>query len=210
MNKGIGIAIIAGLALWALSKAKPASAQASSLLPTEKQPQPVQTTIQTYTGAPGEIAPVVKTVKDFVATYGMSESAAITTALAYAANPNDPQFATLSSRDKQNLANIVAEAKATRTTSTTAQATPAPTSAPTSVAVAEVTALIGSQPTASVQQLDTVANVYGQDSPQYQAVIDTAYEAAAAQAEATGGVVSWTSDEGYQALSLEASYYGYL
>ena len=71
------------------------------------------------------------------------------------------------------------------------------------IAEAEVIALIGSQPTASIQELNIVEQTYGRESEAYQAVIDTAFEAAQSQAQATGGVVSWSSEGGYQAISLE-------
>ena len=191
-GRGLVIAAVIGLGLWAWQTGKlPKPTHALSLLPAEKQPKPVQTTIETYTGATGEIAPLVKTASDFSATYGMSEKAAIDTALRYAANPSSSEFADLTTRDKQNLANIVVEAQAAE-----------PILAP-SAAEAQVTALIGSQPTASVQELDIVEQTYGRESEAYQATIDTAFEAA--QAEATGGVVSWSSEVGYQAISQEAA-----
>ena len=112
-GKTIGMIALLAIGAYALSKARPAGitpTYALNLLPAEKQPQPVQTTIETYAGAAGEIAPLVKTAADFSATYGMSEKAAIETALRYAANPSSEEFATLTTRDKQNLANIDAEA----------------------------------------------------------------------------------------------------
>ena len=192
-GKTIGMIALLAVGAYALSKARPAGitpTYALNFLPAEKRPQPVQTTIETYAGAPGEIAPVVKTVADFSATYGMSEKAAIETALSYAANPTSSDFAELTTRDKQNLANIAAEAQA-------------PKPASTDEAEAQVTAVIGSQPTASVQELDIVAQTYGRESEAYEAVIDTAYEAAAVEAESTGGVVAWSSEEGYHTISQE-------
>ncbi len=58
--------------------------------------------------------------------------------------------------------------------------------------------------TASVDQLDElVASGVSQDSPTYEAAVDTAYEQAAAVAAETGDVVTWTPDEGYYAASVE-------
>ena len=182
-GRGLTIAAVIGLGLWAWTRAKPAAAYPLNLLPAEKQPERIPT-------APApEIAPVVKTAAEFSATYGMSEKAAIETALRYAANPSSEEFATLTTRDKQNLANIDAEAQARQEEPSTAEA--------------QVTALIGSQPTASIQELNIVEQTYGRESEAYQAVIDTAFEAAQSQAQATGGVVSWSSEGGYQAISLE-------
>ena len=74
----------------------------------------------------------------------------------------------------------------------------------------QVAAVLGSQPTASVRELDIVEQIYGRESEAYQATIDIAFEAAQAEAEATGGVVSWSSDGGYAAISHEeADSYGY-
>jgi len=74
----------------------------------------------------------------------------------------------------------------------------------------QVIAVLGRQPTASVQELDIVEQTYGRESEAYQATIDIAFEAAQTVAEATGGVVSWSSDDGYQAISHEEAYsYGY-
>ena len=189
-GKTIGMIALIAVGAYALSKSKPLEVHALNLLPAEKRPQPLQTTIETYTGAGGEIAPLVKTVADFSATYGVSEKATIDIALRYAANPNSSEFAALSTRDKQNLTNIVPEAAKTTPVSG-------------GEAVAQVAALIGSQPTASVQQLDIVEQTYGRESEAYQATIDTAFEAVQAEAESTGGVVAWSSAEGYHTISEE-------
>ncbi len=100
-GRGLAIAILAALVLWAWSK------QAKAAVTGAAVPK-VQTTIQTYTGAPGEIAPVVSTARNFAIAYNMSESAAIATAQRYAANPSSVEFAGLSSVDKANLARVAA------------------------------------------------------------------------------------------------------
>ncbi|MBU2060018.1 MAG: hypothetical protein KKB38_20070 [Gammaproteobacteria bacterium] len=74
----------------------------------------------------------------------------------------------------------------------------------------DIRAILGNQPVvASSQQLDTIAAIVGQDSPTYQSVIDTAVRAAVAEADASGGVVSWTSEGGYQAVAASSLSYEY-
>ena len=49
--------------------------------------------------------------------------------------------------------------------------------------------------------LEALAEEVGQESAEYQAVIDNSYETVAAAAEESGGCVSWSSDGGYEASS---------
>ena len=172
-GRAIGILAVLAVVAYGLSKTKPPAVEASAVLPKAGIPPTsgittVETTKESYSGAPGEIAPRINTVEDFATVYGMSVNAATKTAQRYADNPNDPEFATLTSRDKENLATIV---------------------------TAETF-------TATALQFDKVAATSGGvTSPTYQAAVDSAYQAAATQVAETGGVVSWSSDGGYQATS---------
>ena len=193
--KGLTIALI-GLGLWAWSRSKAAVPGKAVLIDgpvlTPVTPLPINVA---YSGAAGQVAPVVSSAKDFAAVYGMSEEAAISTAERYVANPVSAEFASLSQRDMENLARIAASSPAT---SAPVPAATVPAAAATTLSPAAAV-LIG---TASAAQLNVVAAITGgTDTPAYQTAVDAAYQEAAQQAAAISGeVVSWSAAGGYEAV----------
>lgn len=58
--------------------------------------------------------------------------------------------------------------------------------------------------TATAQELNAlIESGVSQGSAEYEATVDVAYETAKAEAETTGGEVSWSSEEGYHTISKE-------